>query len=181
MTHGLSQQAQELFPELRAIWSQRNDVEPYQDPCGQIVERACELTGANRLRGLSQVLLYGRLDSERLSEELVGRLLGIVPGVVIFCPMLQLQDLRLMGLLERYDLEDVQTLFGLSGFAEDYYTHLYLDSLPKARSGTLFAGCPVLVDWQIGAGMAEECGRCGIDRRRWEVLGSWLDRWLPAT
>ncbi len=130
--------------------------------------------------GWECLLLYGREQDGTMIEKSVGRLIAIAPGIVVVDTDEDDYLRPLSGLLVRPlpPTTYFQVLFRLRSFSrENPSLSIYPSTFP--RVGGRFKFCPTYIHWEMGAGMVASYERLGIDPGRWEIMRSWLDKWLP--
>lgn len=161
----------ELFEELQKVYENK--------PAStfDIIERLRREFDVNPETHLERLLLYGRRRDHRLVEDLIGYLVAVVPGIVVFDTHRDQLLRPLTGLLERLKPSDTQ-LFGLRPLTyHNVSLYIWPSTFPEDRRR--YELCPVWASWQIGAGHGEAYGASGIDPARWEIMKEWFDKWLP--
>jgi len=119
------------------------------------------------------LLLFGRRDESIISEEIVGRLYAVVPGVVILNS--GVFNARLNGLVRR-QVAPHKALFDVRMFHDARSSLvIYPSSFPEVPR---YNKCPAWVSWSVDT----NGGNIGIDPERWTTaLEPWLAKWLPPS
>lgn len=159
-----------LLEELRRGWTMGTF------PTSVVIEHLRRRFNIEQREGWEQLLLYGRTGDaeEGIAEEVIGLLIAITPGIVILDTSLNPFLTSLSGLIERGKFLDMR-LFGLRSFFTHSRTPGFLDFLASPSPQI----CPVWMFYQIADSYSPMPYQLGIDPARWEVLESWLNKWLP--
>lgn len=166
--------SEEEMGELRAIWKEE------KGNLKHIKDLILEMVGISFVEHHRQynerILLYG---SDRGYEQLFGWLILIAPGVILFDASEDNYFSPLSGLVERRKEDRRFPLLTVRSFSPHWYNHSLDIYDQESRPFHGFPDCPVYVNFQMGAGMAESYGYLGISKERWEVMSRWFDKWLP--
>lgn len=131
------------------------------------------------IAGHEETLLYGAhyRDNEVRNEHYCGRLIGVLPGVVMLDPTHITTIDELAGLMERYDQGGYA--FQLRPFRKVAFVDLRIVGLSERYPSQLraFPGCSHVIFEDLDR---DQGSSWGINPARWEIMRKFLDKWLPA-
>ncbi|MFA6429101.1 MAG: hypothetical protein WCV84_01225 [Patescibacteria group bacterium] len=167
-----------VAPVSRALFSELCGIRRRERfPLRAIIQRLCDEYAIAQRIGFERLLLFGNHRDNEANETLVGTLIALTPGIVLFDGG-EGKDALTGGLFER-TTRDAQTPFD-TRVPVPFYAHLciHLSTFPNARKPR-YKTYPAWIDFQIGNGQGEDYGAFGIDPGRWDYLQTWLNTWLP--
>lgn len=165
MENGIYPVSNMLLAELREIWMKS------KNPAWKAVRHLCQKFSAKQ-SGMEEIVLFGELIGGTEFEEcdggqelIIGHLIAVVPGIVLFDASC-IQGFRsFSGMVERAPIGNCEFFF-VSPFLRRFYPDL------KIHAGDCIYG-------EVGV-KRRIYFELGIDRGRWSgYLADWLDRWLP--
>ena len=136
-------------------------------------------------KDVPRIIVFGRRAGENLNEESVGKLIGIVLGLVIFEPdriwfptdQEHVHWLEIfVGRMERSEV--VEGMFCLRPLFPDNGGSFSLTKLNE-RDSEIFPCCSMYISGNRGNEQEFSC--LAIDSSRWATMSAWLDKWLPKS
>ncbi|HLC39021.1 MAG TPA: hypothetical protein VJJ80_02805 [Patescibacteria group bacterium] len=169
----------ELFEELRQLWRE-SGLSRLGYSFHAFPRHLQQKFGIKKMPLQDKLLLYGRARNDtHLSEQLVGNLIAIFPGVVIFKDTSF--EHQLDGLMVRVGPTHPSAFILRSFRAPHSSVSLVINVFIKPENYFVDGQiCPACISWGIGGGGGSG-NTLAIDQNRWEAMIAWLDKWLPPT